>query len=177
MKLGKLYESFTSPDTDFLRLYQQTTLMECKTLEDTKKTMKNVFVEADNYAANNKLQYKYFQLAKKPLWEELDVESQHFILKGFDAYINIDLTEELDNIKPFVVVQNDNVKDLSQGQRLEINEEFVKSLNELQREIFLEALGKVEAETVSKMQKVWKLEQQRIDKWVKTTKINLKGNM
>ena len=175
MKLGKLYESFIAPDTDFLRLYQTKDLSECKTLTDTKKTIQNIFEEADKYAINNKLKYKYFQLANKPLWEELEVDQQHFILKGFDAYISIDLTESLENIKPFVLVQNNNVDFLKEGQRVEIDESFIKSLNPLQREIFLESLAKVENEAVSKIQKVWKLEQQRIDKWVKTCKIDLKG--
>jgi hypothetical protein len=176
MKLGKLYESFTTPETDFLRLYQTEDLSGCKTLNETKDTIKNIFSEADNYANNNKLEYKYFQLAKKPLWEELEINQQHFILKGFDAYINIDLTESLNNITPFVVVQNGNVKDLENGQRIEINESFIRSLIPLQKEIFLEALTLIEDETMSKLKKVWKIEQQRIDKWVKTCKINLKGN-
>lgn len=173
MRLGKLYESFTTPDTDFLRLYQTETLTECKTLNETKKTIQKVFLEADNYANNNKLQYKYFELAKTPLWEELEINQQHFILKGFDAYINVDLTESIENIKPFVVVQNGNVGNLENGQRIEINEEFINSLIPLQKEIFLEALQKVEDETVNKLQKVWKIEQQRIDKWVKTCKIKI----
>lgn len=174
MKLGKLYESFTSPDTDFLKLYQNEDLMECKTLCETKQTIQKVFDSANGYAKNNKLKYTYFQLAESPLWESLEVEPQHFILKGFDAYIKIDLTESLENIKPYVEVQNNNVGYLKDGQRIEINDEFIKSLNPLQREIFLESLKKVENETVVKMQKVWKLEQQRIDKWVKTCKIDLK---
>lgn len=175
MKLGKLYESFSSPDTDFLRLYQTKDLSECKTLDETKKTIQNIFEQADKYAINNNLKYKYFQLADKPLWESVEVEQQHFILKGFDAFISIDLTESLENIKPFVLIQNNNVDFLKNGQRVEIDESFINSLNPLQRKIFLESLEKVENETVYKMQKVWKLEQQRIDKWVKTCKIDLKG--
>ncbi len=176
MKLGKLYESYTTPDTEFLRLYQSEDLSGCKTLVETKNTIHKIFESADRYAENNKLKYKYFQLANKPLWEEIEVEQQHFILKGFDAHITIDLTESLENIKPFVLVQNNNVDFLKEGQRVEIDESFIKSLNPLQREIFLEALAKVENDAVNKIQKVWKLEQQRIDKWVKTCKINLKGN-
>ncbi len=175
MKLGRLYESFTTPDTDFLRMYQTEDLMECKTLSETKNTIQKVFEAADKYAENNKLKYKYFQLANTPLWEEVEVEPQHFILKGFDAYIRINLSESLENIKPYVMVQNNNVDYLKDGQTIEINESFIKSLNPLQREIFLEALKKVEDEAVDKLQRVWKLEQQRIDKWVKTCKINLKG--
>lgn len=175
MKLGKLYESYTTPDTGFLRLYQTETLRGCRTLNETKETIQKVFDEADKYATNNKLKYKYFQLANKPLWEEVKVTKQHFILKGFDAHICIDLSESLENIKPYVMVQNNNVDYLKDGQRIEIDEEFVKSLNHLQRDIFLESLKKVEDETVEKLQRVWSLEQQRIDKWVKTCKINLKG--
>lgn len=176
MKLGKLYESFTNPDTDFLKLYQSNDLSACTTLLETKKMIQHVFEQADNYALNNKLKYKYFELAKKPLFEELEIQSVHFILKGFDAYIGVDLTESLDEIKPFVIVRNSCVDDLKNGQRIEITDDFVKSLNSLQREIFLESLAKVENDTVSQIKKVWKLEQQRIDKWVKTCKIDLKGN-
>lgn len=173
MKLGKLYENFTTPDTDFLRLYQTEDLIGCKTLTETKKTIQKVLKEADVYAENNKLQYKYFQLAKKPLWEEFEINEQHFIFKGFDAYINVDLTESLDSIKPFVVVQNGNVDNLKSGKRIEINEQFIKDLVPLQKEIFLEALQKIENDTVATLQKVWKVEQQRIDKWVKTCKIKI----
>ena len=80
MKLGKLYESFSSPDTDFLRLYQTKDLSECKTLDETKKTIQNIFDQADKYAINNNLKYKYFQLADKPLWESVEVEQQQHLL-------------------------------------------------------------------------------------------------
>ena len=176
MRLGKLQESFTMPDTDFLRLYQTENLNNCETLNEVKETIQKVFTEADNYAVNNHLQYKYFQLAKKPLWEqhEIEITPQHFILKGFDAYVHIDLSESLEDIKPFVIVQNSNVSSLKYGQRIEINEEFIKSLNDLQRQIFLESLNKVENETVEKIKNIWIVEQKRIDKWIKTCKINLK---
>ena len=176
MRLGKLQKSFTTPDTDFLRLYQTEDLKKCKSLNEVKETIQHVFTEADNYAENNSLQYKYFQLAKKPLWEqhELEVTPQHFILGGFDAYIKIDLTESIENIKPFVIVQNSNVSSLKDGQRIEIDEKFIKSLNELQREIFVNSLMKVEQDTLKKLKGIWDLEQKRIDKWVKTCKIDLK---
>lgn len=176
MKLGKLYESFTTPDIDFIRQYQTEDLSGCKTLNETKETVQSVFDAADKYATDNNLQYTYFQLAKTPLWENMSITPQHFILKGFDAYINVDLTEALKDIKPFVVVQNKNVDDLKNGQRIEIDEAFIKSLIPLQKEIFLEALKVVENEAMEKMSKVWVIEKQRIDKWVKTCKINLKGN-
>lgn len=175
MKLGKLYETFSAPDTAFLRLYQTEDLSGCKTLDEIKQTIDNIFCEANNYAENNNLKYKYMQLAKTPLWESLEIKGQHFILKGFDAYINVDLTETLENIKPFVVVHNNNVTDLENGQRIEIDDDFVNSLIPLQKDIFFESLQKVENETVSKLKKVWKLEQQRMDKWVKTCNIDLKG--
>jgi len=174
MRLGQLYDKFTIPDNEFIRLYQTQNLGECKTLNEVKETIKTVFKEADKYAVNNNLKYKYMQLAKNPLWNELEINEQHFILKGFDAYINIDLTEELENIKPFVVVKNGNVKDLKNGQRIEINETFIDSLVPLQKDIFLEALQKIENETMCKLKKVWKIEQQRMDKWVQTCKIDLK---
>lgn len=175
MRLGKLYESYSTPDTDFIRLYQQTDLKECYTLTETKNTLNNIFLEADSYAVNNKLEFKYFQLAKYPLWESLNIEKQYFIYKGFDAWINIDMTEKIENIKPYIIVQNNNVSNLQEGQRIEINDDFMKSLNKLQLEIFEEALNKLETETIEKMKKVWILEQQRLDKWLKTTKINLQG--
>jgi len=175
VKLGKLYESVTTYDTDFIRLYQTENLSDCKTLNETKETIRNVFDKADKYAEVNKLKYKYFQLAKKPLWEELEINTQHFILKGFDAYINVDLTESLEYIKPFVVIQNGNVENLKDGQRIEINEKFISSLIPLQREIFLESLNKIEKETIMTLKKVWQVEKQRIDKWAKTCKIQLEG--
>ncbi len=175
MRLGKLYESYTTPDTDFIRLYQQTDLNECLSLNMTKDKINNVFLEADKFAVNNKLKYKYFQLAGTPLWEELDIEKQYFIYKGFDAWITINMTEKCENIKPYVIVQNNNVSKLQEGQRIEIDETFIKSLNPLQLEIFEESLRRLETEATNKMKKVWILEQQRLDKWVKTTKINLQG--
>lgn len=175
MRLGKLYESYSTPDTDFIRLYQQTDLTECYTLTETKNILNNIFLEADSYAVNNKLEFKYFQLAKYPLWESLNIEKRYFIYKGFDAWINIDMTEKIENIKPYIIVQNNNVSNLQEGQRIEINDDFIKSLNKLQLEIFEEALNKLETETIEKMKKVWILEQQRLDKWLKTTKINLQG--
>ena len=176
MRLGKLQESFTNPDTTFLSMYQTEDLKGCNTLNEVKETIQSVFTEADIYAKNNKLAHTYFQLAGEPLWEqhEIEVEPQHFILKGFDAYITIDLTETLENMKPYVLVQNSNVSSLKDGQRVEITESFVKSLNELQREIFTKSLTKVETEAVKKLKNIWGLEQKRIDKWVKTCKIDLK---
>ena len=96
MKLGALYESYTTPHTEFLRLYQQSNLMECETLDETKQKVKQIFLEADNYANENKLEYRYFDLAKTPLWHEIEIEPEHFILKGFDAYINVDLKESIE---------------------------------------------------------------------------------
>lgn len=177
MKLGELYESYTTPHTEFLRLYQQSNLMECETLDETKQKVKQIFLEADNYANENKLEYRYFDLAKAPLWHEIEIEPEHFILKGFDAYINVDLKESIEDIKPFVSIQNDNVDQLSKEQRIDIDEGFINSLNELQRAIFSEALERIEKQTVDKLQKVWSLEKQRIDKWVKTSKIKLKGEL
>jgi len=175
VRLGKLQESFTNPDTNFIRLYQTEDLKKCKSLNEVKETIQRVFTEADNYAANNCLKYTYFQLAKRPLWEqhEIEITPQHFILKGFDAYINVDLTESIEKVTPFIIVRNSNVSSLEDGQRIEITEDFIKSLNPLQQEIFLEALGRVEHETVEKLQNVWNLEQQRIDKWIKTCKVVL----
>lgn len=175
MRLGKLYESYSTPDTDFIKLYQQTDLTECQTLLETKSILNHIFLEADSFAINNKLEFKYFQLAKYPLWESLNIEKQHFIYKGFDAWIEIDMTEKIENIKPYIIVQNNNVSNLQEGQRIEIDDEFIKSLNKLQLEIFEESLKKIETETNEKMKKVWILEQQRLDKWLKTTKINLQG--
>jgi hypothetical protein len=74
-------------------------------------------------------------------------------------------------------LQNDNVDQLSKEQRINIDEGFINSLNELQRAIFSEALERIEKQTVDKLQKVWSLEKQRIDKWVKTSKIKLKGEL
>lgn len=173
MNLGNLYDHVTTSDNYFLGLYQQEDLLGCKTLDEAQKVIGKIFYEADVYAQTNNIEYTYFQLAKKPLWEQLEVKEQHFILKGFDAYINIDLTEHLQNIKPFVVVQNGNVNDLVNGQRIEITEQFINDLLPLHREIFLEALHVVEKETVQKLQQVWKMEQKRIDKWVNTSRIKL----
>lgn len=173
MKLGKLYDTYNTPDNDFLKLYQQTTLIECTSLIEIKQKIGKIFLEADNYAINNKMKYKYFQLANKPLWEELSIDKQYFIYKGFDAWIDIDMQSK--NILPHVIVKNNNVSNLQEGQILDIDDTFLKSLNELQRKLFLESLSKLENEVVDKIKKVWSLEQQRIDKWVKTTKIDLQG--
>jgi|LakMenEpi03Aug12_release.lakeMendotaPanAssembly.Ray.scaffolds.fasta_scaffold156031_2 hypothetical protein len=173
MKLGKLSESFTNPDTFFLKLYQTEDLSNCTTLNETKETISTIFAAADTYAVNNKFKHKYFDLAHTPLWENLEIEKHHFILKGFDAFIAIDLTENLHDIRPFVLVQHNNVEDLEYGHRIEITEEFINSMVVFQKELFLEALHRFESETVETLKAVWKVEQQRIDKWVKTCKIDL----
>jgi hypothetical protein len=169
MKLGKLYESFTASNSDFLSLYQQQDLMLCETLEETKETIRTVFEAADDYAISNNLKHKYFELAKKPLWESLEIDSRHFILQGFDAHIAISLSESLDSMVPYIVVAKNDIE------KYDITDEFIESLNKLQREIFLKELHELETETVSMLQNVWKMEQQRIDKWVKTSKVDLKG--
>lgn len=175
MKLGKLHESFTSENNTFLNLYQQVDLMECMTLDEIKSSIKEVLQEADNYAESNNLKFKYFDLAKSPLWEGLEVKERHFILKGFDAYIKIDLVESLDDIKPYVIVINTESNDKTSGQIFEINDEFVNSLNKLQREIFLEQMQKLEDETVQVLKEVWNIERKRIRKWITTSKVDLKG--
>jgi len=175
MKLGKLYENFNASHSEFLNMYRNNDLMNCKTLKDIKENLKAIFEEADNYAKAKNLKFKYFDLAKKPLWEGLDIDSRYFILKGFDAYIKIDLNESLDDIVPYVFVLNENTNHLKAGQVFEINEELVESLVPYQKQLFLEELKKLEDETVSTLQKVWDMERKRIDKWVDTCKVDLKG--
>ena len=169
MKLGKLQESLRHSNSAFLSLYQQQDLSLCETLDETKETIRMVFEAADDYARSNSLKHKYFELAKKPLWESLEIDSRHFILQGFDAHIAISLSESLDSMVPYIVVAKNNIE------KYEITDEFIESLNPLQRGIFLKELQELETETVSLLQKVWKIEQQRIDKWVKTSKVHLKG--
>jgi len=115
-------------------------------------------------------------MAKNYLWEGLTVEPESFIYQGFEAQVQIDLSEKLEDIRLFVTVQNNNVATLKEGQRIEITDDFIEGLNNLQRAIFLEALEKVQQRAIKVFRKVWIYEQERIDKWIKTTPINIKGN-
>lgn len=169
MKLGKLYENFTTPNSGFLNLFRNQDLSLCETLEEVKETMQQVFEAADDYAEANHLSHKYFDLAKRPLLESIEIESRHFIIKGFDARIAINLSESIENIKPYVVIANNDIE------KFDINQEFVESLIPLHRELFLKELSLLEQETVDSIKKVWKLEQQRIDKWLKHCKVVLNG--
>ena len=177
MNLGKLQDRLeTTNNSEFLNMYQLETLDGFNTVDNTVERLKEIFEAADNYAKDNDLKYKYFQLAKKPLWTEFTVESESFIYQGFDAQVSIDLSENLDNLKLFVVVQNNNVKSLQEGQRIEINSDFVDGLNVLQRNIFEEASLEVQKRATDTFRKVWLHEKERMDKWVKTCSIQLKGN-
>ena len=46
MNLGELYESYTTPHTEFLRLYQPSKLMACVSLDEKKQIGKPLFLEA-----------------------------------------------------------------------------------------------------------------------------------
>lgn len=175
MNLGKLYEKVQTHDSGFIsKLINEN--LETNNLENVKQKIKTILNEADKYAADNDFKYKYIQMAKEPLWVDVQVKPEHFIYQGFDAYVAVDLKESIDDIIPYVIIQNNNVESLKDGQTMEINTDFRKSLNTFQREIFEEALATVEARTVKTLQKVWQYEKQRLDKWISASKIELKGN-
>ena len=174
MRLGQLNERLETHDSGFVSLLIHENLYTVG-LNETKERIQKVLTEADIYAEDNDFQYKYLELAQEPLWTDVEVTPEHFIYQGFDAYIAIDLKENIDDIKPYVIVQNNNVSTLKDGQTIEINDVFKNGLNDLQREIFEEALLKVETKTVRTLQKVWKYEKERLDKWITTSKIALKG--
>lgn len=173
MRLGKLYESCDNISSNFFNLYQSETLNEATTINEVKNKISNIINEADKYAALNNMKYKYMDLAKNPLWTDVIVEAEMFIYQGFEAFITIDLNESLEKITPFVLVKNNNVTGLMEGQRIEITEAFVNGLNKLQREIFDKSLSIVESRTVKTFQTVWGYEKARIDKWIKTSEIDL----
>ena len=176
MNLGNLQEKLqTTDNSNFLKMYQLETLEECNTVDSLMKRVQEIFTEADNYASTNDVKYKYLQLAQEPLWSEFTVESEGFIYQGFEANVEVDLSESVENIKLFVTIQNNNVSDLKEGQRIEIDSTFVDGLNDLQKEIFLEAKAEVEARATDTLKKVWIYEKERMDKWVKTCNIQLKG--
>ena len=131
-------------------------------------------IESDDYAEDNNFKFKYIQMAEEPLWVGISVKPEHFIYRGFDAYVAMDLTENIDDIKPYVIIQNSNVSDLKNGQRLEINENFIKSLNDFQRDIFKESLAIVEQRGVNTLKKIWKFEKERMNRWIQTCEIKLK---
>lgn len=176
MNLRKLQERIETSQDTFLKEYQTISMNEEKNVQSIAQKFINLLENANRFANNNDLDYKYLEVAKAPLWSDFEVEPESFIYQGFDAKVVVDLSENLNNLKPFVIVQNNNVKDLKEGQRFEINDDFIKTMNPLQQEIFKEALEAVENRATTIMKKVWKVEQQRLDKWVKTSKIVLKGN-
>jgi len=176
MNLRKLQDKLVTNNSGFLSKYQNTNLNECKTVDEAINNVKNILKEADEYAKINKLEYKYLQMAKNLLWEDIKVKPEPFIYQGFDAQVEVDLSENIDDIKLFVTVQNNNVSALKEGQRIEITDEFVNGMNDLQKSIFEEAYQLVQQRTLKTINSVWKYEQARIDKWVKTCGIKLKGN-
>lgn len=173
MNLRKLYEQYETNNDGFLSMYQQETL-EGLSFDEIKEKVSEIFTEADNYAETNNLEYKYFQLAKKPLWNELVVESSPFIYQGFDARVIIDMDQKLDDLLPVVAIQNNNVGALETEQQIIIDEAFVNGLNDYQKEIFDKALSEVNTRIVEQFKQIWTVEQQRIDKWIKTCKITIK---
>jgi len=173
LNLRKLYEQYETNNDGFLSMYQQETL-EGLSFDEIKDKVSEIFTEADKYAETNNLEYKYFQLAKKPLWNELVVESSPFIYQGFEARVMIDMDKNLDELTPVVTIQNNNVGALEADQFIVINEEFISGLKTYQSEIFEKALQEVNERVIIQFKEVWIVEQQRLDKWIKTCKITLK---
>jgi len=173
LNLQKLYEKLETNNDGFLSMYQQETL-DGLTFGEIKEKMSKIFTEADNYAETNDLEYKYFQLAKKPLWNDLVVESSPFIYQGFDARVIIDMDQKLDDLNPVVTIQNNNVGALNEEQQITIDDTFVVGLNDLQKGIFEQALAEVNERVVEQFKQIWTVEKQRIDKWIKTCKITIK---
>lgn len=173
MNLRKLYEQYETNNDGFLSMYQQETL-EGLSFDEIKEKVSEIFTEADKYAETNNLEYKYFQLATKPLWTELVVESSPFIYQGFDAKVVIDMDQKLDELAPIVAIQNNNVSALESEQTIKIDEAFITGLNDYQKAIFEQALTEVNERIVEQFKQIWTVEQQRIDKWIKTCKITIK---
>ena len=173
MNLRKLYEQYETNNDGFLSMYQQETL-EGLSFDEIKEKVSEIFTEADKYAETNNLEYKYFQLATKPLWTELVVESSPFIYQGFDAKVVIDMDQKLDELAPIVAIQNNNVSALETEQTIKIDEAFITGLNDYQKAIFEQALTEVNERIVEQFKQIWTVEQQRIDKWIKTCKITIK---
>ena len=164
-----------SHNNSFVKKLNNENLDDVDTIKEIRDRLKEIMLESDNYAEDNNFKYRYIQMAQEPLWVGISVKPEHFIYKGFDAYVTMDLTENIDGINPYVVVQNSNVSDLKDGQRLEINDDFIKSLNDFQRDIFKESLAIVEQRGVNVLKKVWKFEKERMNKWIQTCEIKLKG--
>ena len=176
MKFGELNECFSSENSEFIRLYQTVDVDGCESIKEFKEIMEYVFECADNYAENNKLKYKYFDLAKAPLWTDLEINARNFILKGYDANIVVDLKESFFDITPFIMIENIGYGVSECEQRINIDDDLVGSMIPYQKELFLEEVSIMEKEILEKLKKVWLLEKQRIDKWVKTCKIDLSKN-
>lgn len=176
MRLGQLSDKLETHNSTFVSKLIKENLDDVNTLKEIRDRLKEIMSESDIYAEDNSFKYKYIQMAQEPLWTGINIEPAHFIYQGFDAYVSIDLTENLDTIVPYVVIHNNNVIDLKDGQRIEITPEFKDGLNPLQKEIFEEALGLVENRTVKTLKKVWSFEKDRMNKWVRTCEIKLKGN-
>lgn len=173
MNLRKLYEQYETNNEEFLEMYQQETL-DGLSFTEIKETVSEIFTQADKYAEANNLEYKYFQLAKKPLWNALVIESSQFIYQGFEARVMIDMDQKLDDLVPVVTIQNNNVGALETEQHVTIDEKFLSGLKSYQSEIFEKALEEVNERVVDNFKQVWKVEQQRIDKWIRTCNITLK---
>jgi len=173
LNLRKLYEQYETNNDKFLSMYQQETL-EGLSFDEIKDKVSEIFTEADKYAETNNLKYKYSQLAKKPLWNDLVIESSPFIYQGFEARVMIDMDKNLDELSPVVAIQNNNVGALEADQFIEINEQFLSGLKTYQSEIFEKALQEVNERVITQFKQVWIVEQQRLDRWIKTCKITLK---
>lgn len=175
MRFGKLNETLQTHNSSFVKKLINENLDEVDTIKEIKDRLKELMNEADNYAKENHLKHKYLELAQEPLWVNVKVEPEHFIFKGFDAYVAMDLTENIDNIKPYVIIHNNNVKTLENGQVIAIADEFISDLNDFQRTIFEEALSVVENRSVETLKKVWNYEKERINKWIRISEISIEG--
>jgi len=167
MKFGSLQESLDTYDTGFLREFRSEDLSEAKSVKEIKNISNQIFESANEFAEVNKID-KYFDLAQKPLWESIEVEPEEFIFKGFNAKLCYDM----EKLEPYVVVQNNNISNLKEGQIFTVSE-VVNDLNELQQQIFNEALDTIEERAVDKLKKVWNVEKERIEKWIKFTEVKI----
>jgi hypothetical protein len=173
MKLKNLYEMGKLEDeNNFIKMLNKETLNDAETIEEALQRIKVILEEADKYAEKYNLEKKYLERAKKLIFEEIEVEPENFIVKGFDAQITIDLKDGL-NAKPYVKIFNQNFNSIYDEQKYEINEEFLKELNALQRETFNHLFNSLQEKTLDILRKSWILEKKRIEKWICNTPVKI----
>lgn len=171
MNLGDLKYTLNETKTDFHGTLFNSEISVDDNFETIKNKINSVFTSAANYYLAESLDKSYFELAKKPLWVDYEIEPEKIIYRGFEALVKVDLNENISLLRPYVYIENSHVTDLKDGSVLEINDDFRKTMNSLQLEILDEAIEKLESRTADFFSKIWTIEKQRINKWIKVSKI------